>query len=273
MKLESEAGDTLTFYTDTGGGKIIYPSAAEKLKLKVKEVKNGDEVLESVDLGKALKARQLPPTIGPNFIYRIKKPIQEEVDGMLGANWFADKIWRFDYRNQTLHWLKKVNWKELPTEHQVELGFMKNIFGKKATHFPRLPIIVGKDTIQMLFDTGATAFLSDTARTYFDGAKTAGTSFMSAAIFDNWRTNHPDWRFITKGDAMIGEDMIEVPQITIANQTVGPVWFARRKNENFSEFMSQWMDEPIQGAIGGSCFQYFSTILLDYQAELVLIEQ
>ena len=42
--------------------------------------------------------------------------------------------------------------------------------------------------------------------------------------------------------------------------TVGPVWFAKRKEENFTQFMSKWMDKTIHGAIGGSCFQYYGRL-------------
>lgn len=273
LDIESEDGDSIRLYTDTGGGKIIYAETADQLRLEGKLVTRGGEELEVVDLAPILEARHLPPTVSPSIIYRGERIFDDNTGGMLGAIWFADKIWRFDYQNQTLTWVQQVDWEKIPTEHRVELGFISNMFGKHATHFPRIPIMVEGKTIQTLFDTGATAFLSDSASTYFDGATSVGTSFMSASVFDQWRADHPEWSYIPKGDSLIQADMIEVPEVSIAGHTVGPVWFARRNDHNFAEFMSQWMDEPIKGAIGGSCFQYFSTILIDYPKELLWMEK
>ncbi|MEL6845860.1 MAG: hypothetical protein AAFP02_21850, partial [Bacteroidota bacterium] len=153
------------------------------------------------------------------------------------------------------------------------LGFMSNMLGKRVTHFPRIPIEVDGQTIQTLFDTGASIYLSDSARVHFDGAAVVGGSFIVARIFDQWRENHPDWTFVKGGDAMVKTDLIEVPKLKIANYEVGPVWFARRADTNFDDFMSQWMDQPIEGAIGGSAFQYFKTVLIDYPAEKAWFER
>jgi hypothetical protein len=57
--------------------------------------------------------------------------------------------------------------------------------------------------------------------------------------------------------------MIEVPRVTVAGFTVGPVWFARRPDSNFAEWMSSMTDKPIVGAFGGSGLQYFR-LVLDY---------
>ena len=57
--------------------------------------------------------------------------------------------------------------------------------------------------------------------------------------------------------------MIEVPRVTVAGFTVGPVRFARRPDFNFAQWMSSMMDKPIVGAFGGSGLQYFR-LVLDY---------
>ena len=44
---------------------------------------------------------------------------------------------------------------------------------------------------------------------------------------------------------------IEVSRIVVGGYTVGPVWFTRRADKNFHEYMSQWMDKRIEGALGG----------------------
>jgi hypothetical protein len=57
--------------------------------------------------------------------------------------------------------------------------------------------------------------------------------------------------------------IIEVPAITIAGFTVGPVWFTRRPDAAFHEYMSQWMDRRVEGALGGSALRWFR-IVVDY---------
>jgi len=57
--------------------------------------------------------------------------------------------------------------------------------------------------------------------------------------------------------------MIEVPALTVAGFTVGPVWFTARPDRAFTEYMSQWMDRRVVGALGGSALQYFR-VTVDY---------
>ena len=263
--LLNSAGDTIWLYTDTGGGNFIYPSGADALAITPDNIKQGDQYYETADLSGVLKAQQLPTTIAPLMVYRGNVQLDTIHQGMLGANWFAKKIWEFDYRQKKTYRIDSVDWAVLPTSQIIEAGFLKNDQGVHATHFPRLPMIVDGDTIQMLFDTGAQALLSEEAKTKFDGVDVVGASFIIASIFDDWAAAHPDWRILKKGDARLDEDLIEVPSIQIGQHKVGPVWFARRKDSNFTEYMSKWMDQQIQGALGGSAFQYFSRILIDYR--------
>jgi hypothetical protein len=65
--------------------------------------------------------------------------------------------------------------------------------------------------------------------------------------------------------------MIEVPHVTVAGFTVGPVWFAQKPDANFSGIMSPMMDKPVQGAFGGSGLRYFR-IVLDYPKAMAWFE-
>ena len=272
----TEKNDTITFFTDTGGGRIIFGDAFDKLNIKSKKVpflKVQGHKIESTKLTDAFKLKGYPLPISKHFVERGEKPeITSEIDGILGATWFANKCWEFDYQNKKLYVHKKYNWNNVSENKIIKLGFQKNIFRSKTTHFPRLPIIVEKDTIQMLFDTGASSFLSNNAKQIFGNKKSVATSFMVARIFDKWHKNHPDWKYIEKGDKTGNEDMIKVPKITIGNKEVGPVWFTRRENKNFDKWMSKWMDKKIEGAIGGSCFKYFHKIIIDYNTEKAYFE-
>jgi len=272
LDLISEKGDKVSFFTDTGGGKIVLPSAVEKLGLETKNMDTEEGKFELVDLRPIFEKQNLPAPVSEQFVYREEGNMLKGSDGMLGAIWFGDKAWNFDYQNKALYVVDKINWKALDQAHVVELGFMSNMFGSHPTHFPRIPIEVEGQTIQTLFDSGATAMLSEEAQKQFNGATEIGAGFIVARIFDDWRIKHPEWEVIEKGDAMIQEDMIKAPKLSIGGYEVGPVWFARRADKNFDTFMSQWMDEPIEGAIGGSAFQYFKQILIDYEEERVYFE-
>ncbi len=271
VDFKTKNGEKVKFYTDSGGGKIIQPSAIEKFGLETKKVEEGENTFELVRLDSICEANNTPKLEGPLFVYTGENHFKES-EGMLGAQWFGNKIWNFDYINKTLSVVHRVDWSKHDKKHTVDLGYMENEEGQHLTHFPRIPIVVEGETIQTLFDTGASIFLSDEGKKQ-TGDEVIGGCFIIADIFDKWRAEHPDWRFIAKGDALIKEDIIEVPKVTIAGHEVGPVWFARRKNHNFTEYMSQWMDKPISGAVGGSLFQYFGTILIDYPKEKVFFEK
>jgi len=57
--------------------------------------------------------------------------------------------------------------------------------------------------------------------------------------------------------------MMRVPAIEVGGRQIGPVWFTERPDGNFHDFMSQYMDKPIEGALGGSAWRYV-TLVLDY---------
>ncbi len=57
--------------------------------------------------------------------------------------------------------------------------------------------------------------------------------------------------------------LIDVPALSLGGHTIGPVWFTRRADTNFHDYISQWMDRRVDGALGGSALRYF-TITLDY---------
>ena len=65
--------------------------------------------------------------------------------------------------------------------------------------------------------------------------------------------------------------MIEVPQVEIAGHKVGPVWFTRRADKNFTEWMSQWMDKEIHGAIGGDGLKHFC-VTVDYPSAIAVFQ-
>src|SRR5205823_346866 len=104
-------------------------------------------------------------------------------DGFLGRFWFADRIWVIDYPKAQLSVLP-LGSRALPAgPHQVRLGFAQNVFRKRSTQFPLIPVIVGGDTIDMLFDTGATISLTSAARTALGLTEpTMGGGFIAQSV-------------------------------------------------------------------------------------------
>ena len=88
------------------------------------------------------------------------------------------------------------------------------------------------------------------------------TGVYGAYLAGRFAAAETDTRFAA--DSMLaGMAMIEVPVISVAGVAVGPVWFMERPDANFHTYMAQWMDRPVDGALGGNAFRFFRTIL-DY---------
>ena len=258
----TRGGDTLNLYTDTGGGLFVSRDAARRI---------GWQDTTSLDLSQVATDSQFPDPLGtPDHRVPIFQPPANplgDFDGMLGQAWFADRIWTFDYTAKEL--LLHQAAPAIPSgAATVPLGFRADSTGRRALSFPRIVAVVDGDTLQLLFDTGATGFLSAQAMSALgDGAPAVrATSFISSEVLNRWRQRHSDWRILENADDIIaGMRMIEVPEITVAGFAVGPVWFTERPDRNFHEFMSQFMDRRVDGALGGNAFRFFR-ITVDYPA-------
>lgn len=265
-------GRELRLFTDTGGGwnALARPVAAE-LGLTVETVEADGQAMAlvgypSFDAGHSIPASE-------HFMQgrlMLAEPGQLITggDGFLGGRWFADGIWDFDYPRQRLTRLGRFD----APKHggtTVPLGFQADADGKRSTHFPSIAVEVDGETLDMLFDTGATATLTAQSGPVFGlpAGTHVGTSFIEKAKFERWVERHPDWRVIERADAKGGQQrrMIEVPVVAIAGHRVGPVWFAEQPPGAFQDYMAQWMDRPTWGAIGGSALKYFR-VVVDYPA-------
>ncbi|MFK5949159.1 MAG: hypothetical protein QM500_10380 [Methylococcales bacterium] len=152
----------------------------------------------------------------------------------------------------------------------MNLGFQKKS-GNYTQAFPSIEIKVLGVTLPMLFDTGATAKLSNEAKGILNSKDTLiGTSYIVSSRFDKWRLENPRWQVIEGADDLANESMIRAPRIQIGTRTVGPVWFTRRKDCNFHTFMSSYMDRQVEGAIGGSLLKYL-TVIIDYPNETAYV--
>lgn len=264
-------GDTLLFLLDTGGGaNMLYQSTVRRLGLVPDTIGGGQQAALLIAPPAFSPDRPLPPfPPGPRgraelLVVDPPPGLGEGHAGFLGRTWFADQVWTFDYPGLALHWHPQGPTRP-STGASVPLGFQTDSTGARTTHFPRLQAVIDGDTLDLLFDTGATVQLGDSAwRALGDGQPPVrGTSFIITSILERWIARHPDWRVIPNAERTMR--LIEVPAIRIGAVVTGPVWFIERRDPNFTEYMSQWMDRPIVGALGGSAFHEL-VVVADYPA-------
>lgn len=269
VHLPTISSDTLVLYTDTGGGLFLFGQAADRL-----------HAIDSLGIVLSAVAADttFPDPLGtPDHtvpIYRPDEPSEEPTDGILGESWFANRIWTIDYRARKLL-LNRPTWQPPSNAAVAPLGFLTDSTGERVLSFPRIRIVVDGDTLDMLFDTGATLRPTPGAQAALGGdtADARAASFISTGILEGWHARHPEWRVIPDGDRNLPDmRLIEVPALTIAGLRVGPVWFTERPDANFHDFMSQWMDRRVEGAVGGNVFRYFR-VTVDYPGSLAYFEQ
>jgi hypothetical protein len=279
----TSSGQTLTFYTDTGGGLFIYRDSAERFGLKITNAaEEGKEPFYVASLPTLRADATIPlpewrqgrlPVIPRDAkSHEFSSKIHE--DGMLGQEWFAEHIWTFDYPKKRLLLRAPGDAPKVTGPHRVELGFQKDEKGERALDFPRIRAEIDGTAFDLLLDTGATVELSETAAAALKdrGPRIRATSFIVASTFDDWTRRHPDWRVIRQADEYQNEPMIRVPSVKVGGWEVGPVWFTRRADKNFHEFMSRFMDQTIEGALGGNVLRTFR-LTIDYPGAAAYFEK
>jgi len=271
-----EDGRKMVFYTDTGGGLFLYRESAIRFGL----IDAGDEKAETARIPDFRIVQHSSAGESPLFdIFLLAKsgndPFFSSVDGMLGQAWFADRIWTFDYPGRSLI-LRTKQPSELTknSKRKVSLGFKTGEDGERVLNFPRIVVEIDGEQLDLLFDTGATTTLTENAlKAVADGRKAnRATSFITSEVFERWRSKHPEWKVVENAETGTGQAIIEVPRLKIAGHDVGPVWFTRRPDKNFHEYMSGFMDKRVEGAIGGNALREF-VVTVDYPAAVALFER
>lgn len=290
IKIPTPNGDTLLSFCDTGGGyNAIYQPAISKSNLtsKVLEVTIGSERTKYIPASEVIGSPIIPaPAIQDYYQPYIKVPFfvvpendQETAfmaeylpkDIFLGQFFFIGHSWTFDYLAGRLY-INTPLTADVNNKNIQKIGFKKDKHGNKLFGHPSIQVKIDGDTLDVLFDTGASILPSKNTQAELKcNSKSIGGSFIAKSVFDKWRSKHPDWKFIEKGE-VTGADMIQVPQVTIGTTTSGPVWFAKRRDEAWSKGMIQSMDKVVKGAIGGSFFQYYR-VTIDYNNELAILSK
>lgn len=272
-------GDTLTLFTDTGGGLWLTSDVVTRLGLTTNVAGvQGADTIRSVALPAFRDGHWIPEPLGREghvlFVVPASQTQKMGVgwSGMLGQEWFDGRVWTFDYPRGKL--IVHPSSATLPRDpaHTVPLAFRRDA-GKAVNGFPRIRIAVDGDSLDMLFDTGATEQVPDSVVARLGGARgDRATSFITTEVFDRWHAKHPDWRVVPNADALPGMAAIEVPRVSVAGFDIGPVWFTQRPDRSFHTYMAQWMDKPTDGALGGSALQYFR-ITVDYPNASAVFER
>ncbi|MEO8453274.1 MAG: hypothetical protein ABI647_26030, partial [Gemmatimonadota bacterium] len=250
-----ESGARLRFYLDTGGGaNMLYEPAVARLGLLTTREGEGANAMTLAPAPRFSGGRTTPaiPSMGEGPPRVLVPPAAAssqldtgvELDGFLGRVWFADRIWTFDYPARRLLLLEAADLAKVPVGCALALGFQTDSTGQRTTNFPRIQAEIDGETLDLLFDTGATTSLTDSAlAAVADGEPAArATSFITRTIVERWKSRHPDWAVIDRAERGTGARMIQVPAVMMGGVVVGPVWFTERPDRNFHEYMSQWMD-------------------------------
>jgi len=296
FKMTTKDGDTINSFGDTGGGlSMLLPHAKTKsINANTRYgIVKGIMPIEYILFSDLIEDSNFPkPLPSPRLVLRnpfkqvstpyllippmdgelkLMNEVQPEMHVFLGQDFFIHQSWTFDYLNQEIWVNTPINSAQPDSANIQRIGFKKNANNDKMFGHPSMTIEIDGETIDVLFDTGATMVLSDDGRKQFDtDKKTLGGSFIANSILEKWKVKHPDWKYYPKAD-LIG-DIIEVPLVKIGGYEVGPVLFAGRPDVNWSQGMIASMDKVVKGAVGGSAFKYLK-VTIDYNSELVKFEK
>jgi hypothetical protein len=280
-----ERGGALTFFTDSAGGTFVFADTAERLKLATTEVSGEGETgrkMRFAEFPTFKPGKAIPPPLGvkgnrllvmSNKLGEIPETLKQ-YDGMLGQQWFAGRVWTFDYPGRRLLWRAAGDLPRHDAVHEVKLGFRTSRSGERETNFARLPVKVDGETIDFLFDTGATNVLPDKVLQEIGdgGPGERATSFLTRSQFEKWHKKHPQWRALENVKTLTGSAMIEVPEIIIGGHAVGPVWFTVQPDRAFHSYMASMMDKSTEGALGGSALHQL-VITVDWPNATAVFER
>jgi hypothetical protein len=268
------AGDTVTLLLDTGDSGRLFEEGALRLGLRIDSVMLSRGPRRVVPLPEFKPGRAIPsPVDAPPFGTRtiLTRPTDKfdtlmarRTMGQMGYQWFAERVWTFDYPGRRLILETGSRVTHRAGARPLAFDFRTDSLGRPINSVPRLPVVVDGDTLLLIFDTGATVWLTDAALTQLadGGPSERAWSLVRQSYVRNWRSRHPDWRFLEAPNRINSADMIEVPQVHIAGFTVGPVWFGTLSDPRTPSPRNLRLD----GTLGGSALKYFF-VTLDYPSK------
>jgi hypothetical protein len=193
-----------------------------------------------------------------------KDPILAGFDGQLGASWFQDRVWTFDYRTPAVLLRDAIAGAD---GARVPLHFTTGTDGQRVDHVPLLNAVVDGEIRTMSFDTAATVALNERARTRLaDGLPAVrAISFIRRAVLDALRAAHPDWPAVDDVSVQPRMAAIRVPSVRIETVELGPVWFTTRPDDDVFD------GEPnLVGKLGANAFVK-RVVSVDYPRALLAV--
>jgi hypothetical protein len=267
-------GYPLLLYTDTAGGSFLFSDAVHQQFLQTFDVREEGLDRQATHLPRFVKEAAIPAPLGTDWVYVVQTYQRASLTpgwsafkgwgGMLGTRWFAGRMWELDYPRRTLSVLEGV---VEPPGESFEIGPCSE------TSLPRLRVEIAGEPLDLLLDTGAMTELTAEAREALGDhrAPLRAASTVVESVFKRWRNRHPGWRMLKAGEVGTGEPMIEVPSVGIAGVRTGPVWFSRRPEQRYVEWMSQWCDRTVYGSLGGNALRKLK-LTLDYPRNVATVE-
>jgi hypothetical protein len=269
-------GDTMTLFLDTGDMSRVWEGTAERVGMLPKMVNTTRGAVRVAGLPTFRSGHGLPqPSLGLHQVIvtppidRFDTLMSTHTDGQLGTNWFAGRRWTLDYPAHRLV-LHGARMPAAPAgAHQTPLGFPMDADGLRVANNAGFIVEIDGDSLYMLFDTGATVWLTDSALSAVnDGLPSErAISLAWGWLFNRWKERHPDWRVIPGADSMSKDALIEVPSVRVAGFDVGPVWFRSLSSANTPPPArpegAPLLGSRVSGTIGGNVLRHF-LIQLDY---------
>ena len=272
-------GDTLTLFTDTGDNGRLFQASIEKLGWQVDTVKTARGDVMLADLPAFKPSRSIPASM-PAPVNKTRMIVAPPIDrfdtlmsaraiGQLGQPWFAGRIWTFDYPGKRLLLHAQAPARRA-RDREIRFEYLTDTAGKPISSTPRLGVEIEGDSLLLIFDTGATVWLTDSAMTVMRDGRPAERSWslVRNATYRSWRAKHPEWRVIERANQVNGGDMIEVPSMRIAGFDVGPVWFGTIPDRPANARPAP-LRIRIDGTLGGDALRFFS-VTVDYPAQAMV---
>lgn len=268
----TDDGDTLVLQVESASpASMVYASTVTRLRLDRERLVSGSDTAYLVTLPVMSGELAIPtpnalPQIGQRlFIFPGDDAGGDGEDGFLGQSWLAERTWTFDYPNATLLLLPPGILPRHRASERVPLGFLADESGRRVLEIPRIRVSIGGDSLDLVLDTGASVALSPAAMAVIadGGPAVRAASFVALSVLEAWQARHPGWRVVPDADANSRMPMIEVPEVRVAGQRVGPVWFVAAPDDRFLSRASGLTDQPVVGALGGSVLREF-VLTLDY---------
>jgi hypothetical protein len=216
-------GGIFACWLDTDGSGFVFARAVQRLTLPTRS----DGARALARLPRFDPTRAVPPLVrngGELPVFDPKDadaadPILQGFDAQLGGSWFADRVWRLDFRRPAM----SLRLTPLP-------AVLANLPVAFDEVYPRTQVTVANETLPMSLDIAASI-----AGTAGGGTTVFATSFVRRATFERWRADHPQWQVDRNVSTVPGVDRIVVPEVTAGNTTFSGVAFTTRPGDDVFE--------------------------------------